>query len=515
MNALRDRVEDLRRFVNDMGSRHALVRLALMRLSTTTARMAVSLANEVDHAAQAVLVDALGSREHFFELCWTLCPAHMRASAGAVKNVAGLIKCPEGREFWTQRVGRSEECLTFSAFLLLWRQRFSVYMHTDQRRFLRSLLAQTREAAAEHMDVDAPAQPGPQPVPQHQHAHAPMRRASSLGSRDGVAEEGDEEDGHMLVTALAFNLFLECFGPFSQAHERAMTCHRKSWFCGALTRQQSHAMLQREANFHPGTFLLRYSTSDPGRIAASFVTPQHTINDVMVHAHGALGYSFESLPDRKTCDTIPKLVESRPRELRRPVTLSEDERSRLRLCVVEATTVGKAAPAGQERRKSRRVDGGGARRSSGANADAGAGAVGAAAGAKEAAPASAHAPDPAPASIATGEPEMKVVERDGVRRHCVLPAEALPAAAEGDFSAPPFAWPQLERPVCEAMVRAHGSGAFLVRRKGPDRLVVTVAQGGEVKHCVVQRTKAGWTDSPQRYTGGTVRDLLHSFPIRA
>lgn len=514
MVALRDRMEELRRFINDMSTRHALVRLALMKMSTTTARTAVSLANEVDHAAQAVLGDALGSREHFFELCWTLCPAHMRASAGAEKNVAGLIKCPEGREFWTQRVGRAEEYLSFAAFLLLWRQRFSVYMHTDQRRFLRSLLAQTREEAAEHMDINTSGQLQPDPqaaASRAQHPNAPLHRASSLGA----GEEGDEEDESMLVSAMAFSLFLECFGPFSQAHERAMACHRKSWFCGALTRQQSHALLQREANFHPGTFLLRYSTSDPGRIAASFVTSQHTIKDVMVHAHGALGYSFESLSDRKTCDTIPKLVESRPRELRRPLTLSEYERSKLRLCVVEATTVGKAVPAIHDRRKSRRVSAA-HRGSKAATATASAAdTAAAAAAATTSGGAGAGAEETAPAPASGGDPGVRIVERDGVRRHGVLSVDALPAVGEGDFSVPSFAWPQLERPVCEAMVREHGSGAFLVRRKGADRLVVSVAQGGAVKHCVVERTGNGWTDNPQRYPGGTVRDLLRNLPVRA
>lgn len=118
------------------------------------------------------------------------------------------------------------------------------------------------------------------------------------------------------VTILRFQEFLKTFGPFEHAIHRAVETAQEKWFHGYMSREESTKMLEP---FPKGTFLVRFSASQPGAVALSRVveqgniehtklestsegfalkTPQgiqyfKTISDIVKHNKEILNYPFE------------------------------------------------------------------------------------------------------------------------------------------------------------------------------------------------------------------------------
>lgn len=77
-----------------------------------------------------------------------------------------------------------------------------------------------------------------------------------------------------VVSPFKFSQFLRGFGPLKVCIERVNKITSERWFYGCLSRREALLLL---AGQPVGTFLMRFSKSQPGAFALSFVSEQKQV----------------------------------------------------------------------------------------------------------------------------------------------------------------------------------------------------------------------------------------------
>ena len=176
-------------------------------------------------------------------------------------DVTMMIKDIEGKDFWKQYIGCGISDVEYDVFISAWRRSGARDMNDEEAVLLKDIL-DTAES---------------QPA---------------------------------LVTSFSFSLFLSMFGPFSMCRQRVLVCTSAPWFFGALSATQTLLAFQDQGNHKAGTFLVRYSQSDPGRLVVTYLDTDMKIKNDKIYNLGPLGYSFSNTLYSSRYETVAALIRS-------------------------------------------------------------------------------------------------------------------------------------------------------------------------------------------------------------
>ena len=135
-----------------------------------------------------------------------------------------------------------------------------------------------------------------------------------------LGKKEDRNEG--IVTIEAFSALLKWFGPLQdEMLERIVTLLKQPYFFGDISAKDAEAMLAKQKK---GTFLLRFSTREPGSYAVSASTGQSSVpvTHYRIQRLGDRAYIVHGRPQNEKKDSIDSLLKANAKQfdLKNPAT---------------------------------------------------------------------------------------------------------------------------------------------------------------------------------------------------
>eukprot|EP01096_Ripella_sp_DP13-Kostka_P000993 TRINITY_DN1117_c0_g2_i4.p1 TRINITY_DN1117_c0_g2~~TRINITY_DN1117_c0_g2_i4.p1 ORF type:complete len:481 (-),score=206.55 TRINITY_DN1117_c0_g2_i4:1050-2369(-) len=126
-------------------------------------------------------------------------------------------------------------------------------------------------------------------------------------------------DQHMtgMVSQMKFGEFLRGFGPFEFCTENVLCVIEAPWFFYFLTSSEAEFLLKES---QVGTYLMRFSVSNPGSFALAFLSAPQTILHVLIDNESNNQFSVQGPKKKRHFETLDDILDHYKRLLKQPLS---------------------------------------------------------------------------------------------------------------------------------------------------------------------------------------------------
>lgn len=126
-------------------------------------------------------------------------------------------------------------------------------------------------------------------------------------------------DQHMtgMVSQMKFGEFLRGFGPFEFCTENVLCVIEAPWFFYFLTSSEAEYLLK---DCQVGTYLMRFSVSNPGSFALAFLSAPQTILHVLIDNESNNQFSVQGPKKKRHFETLDDILDHYKRLLKQPLS---------------------------------------------------------------------------------------------------------------------------------------------------------------------------------------------------
>ncbi len=230
----------------------------------------------VRHERPVIPPGTLDSLRRLIEKCWDRDPARRPTFREIVSTlefiiVDAAIEDPKGREFW-KKYFLTDATVAWDTFV----DAFCDYFKLPPR-------ATLEKGSGPHLNLKC--------------LKAILAEVPKMEAQGAHGVDPDH-----VVSTEKFGKILEYFGPFQEGmldHIREML--QQKWFHGELDTVDAAARLNGQV---PGTFLIRFSTTNAGCFTISSVAPDGSIRHQRVQHHSGHGFAFQNMMYPRLADLV-------------------------------------------------------------------------------------------------------------------------------------------------------------------------------------------------------------------